>query len=426
MADNQIPMGEGSGKVRGSLLPDKKSLGAHLKSGKIVAYSVLAVLVVGGIGFIAIDKLHGLGAGSTQAPEKPHAAPDMHPLPRRKPDIHAPSTNAAAPTASTASTKSSAPPAPAVPLANTQPSPQVAAFEQAIAGQGGQGESGVSWGGGRGQAASVSATASAPASPEDALTLAKSIALMTGKNKAQGGVYSTHLDRREVSPWELLQGTVIPAVLETGIKSDLAGEVTAVVAHPVYNSLNAAYVLIPAGSRLVGYYQSGAAMGQNRVGVLWTRIEFPNGTYIRLGKMPGTSPRGYAGFRDLVNNHTWEIFKNALLLSLIDVGMAEASPTSTATNTTGVTGNEALQNGEQALAQTFGQAEAQLFQKYINIAPTITIRPGYAFNVVVTKDLVFPGPYRHGENLVGDGTGTIAQSGPAIPSEVNPYAEGGQ
>jgi type IV secretion system protein VirB10 len=239
-------------------------------------------------------------------------------------------------------------------------------------------------------------------------------------------VYSTHLDRREVSPWELLQGTVIPAILETGIKSDLAGEVTAVVSHPVYNSLNAAYVLIPAGSRLVGYYQSGAAMGQNRVGVLWTRIEFPNGTYIRLGKMPGTSPRGYAGFRDLVNDHTWEIFKNALLLSLIDVGMAEASPTSTATNTTGVTGNEALQNGEQALAQTFGQAEAQLFQKYINIAPTITIRPGYAFNVVVTKDLVFPGPYRHGENLVGDGSGPIAPSGPAMPSEANPYAAGGQ
>jgi type IV secretion system protein VirB10 len=302
----------------------------------------------------------------------------------------------------------------------------VAAFEQAITGQGGQGESGVSWGGSRGQASPVSTAASAPTSPEDAMTLAKSIAFMTGKNKTQGGVYSTHLDRREVSPWELLQGTVIPAILETGIKSDLAGEVTAVVSHPVYNSLNAAYVLIPAGSRLVGYYQSGAAMGQNRVGVLWTRIEFPNGTYIRLGKMPGTSPRGYAGFRDLVNDHTWEIFKNALLLSLIDVGMAEASPTSTATNTTGVTGNEALQNGEQALAQTFGQAEAQLFQKYINIAPTITIRPGYAFNVVVTKDLVFPGPYRHGENLVGDGSGPIAPSGPAMPSEANPYAAGGQ
>ena len=301
---------------------------------------------------------------------------------------------------------------------------------EALSGQGGPGGSGTSWGGNpTGMVAAAAASAAASplpgANPEDALTLAKSIALMTGKNKAQGGVYSTHLDRREVSPWELLQGAVIPAILETGIKSDLAGEVTAVVAHPVYNSLNAAHVLIPAGSRLIGYYRSGAVMGQTRVGVEWTRIEFPNGTYIRLSNMPGTSPRGYAGFRDLVNNHTWEIFKNALLLSLIDVGMAEASPTSTSTNTTGVTANQALQNGEQALAQTFGQAEAQLFQKYINIAPTLTIRPGYAFNVVVTKDLVFPGPYRHGVNLMGNNAASVEPQAPAQPSEANPYAQGG-
>ena len=293
---------------------------------------------------------------------------------------------------------------------------------EALSGQGGPGGSGTSWGGNpTGMVAAAAASAAASplpdANPEGALTLAKSIALMTGKNQAQGGVYSSHLDRREVSPWELLQGAVIPAILETGIKSDLAGEVTAVVAHPVYNSLNAAYVLIPAGSRLIGYYRSGAVMGQTRVGVEWTRIEFPNGTYIRLSNMPGTSPRGYAGFKDLVNNHTWEIFKNALLLSFIDVGMSIASPTSSSTNTTGVTGNEALQDGEQSLAQTFGQAESQLFQKYINIAPTITIRPGYAFNVVVTQDLVFPGPYVHGADFVG----TTASGEPAAPTELDPY-----
>jgi type IV secretion system protein VirB10 len=29
----------------------------------------------------------------------------------------------------------------------------------------------------------------------------------------------------------------------------------------------------------------------------------------------------------------------------------------------------------------------------MNIAPTIEVRPGYAFNVMVTQDLVLPGPY---------------------------------
>ncbi|MBU2800818.1 TrbI/VirB10 family protein [Acidithiobacillus caldus] len=431
MADHRIPLGEGPGKVKGSLIPDKRSLGAHLRSKKIVAATVLALVAAGGGGLLAIDKLHGFGAGPSAAQEKPHKAPDMRALPKSKPDVTAPVNSTA--TAATASARSQAQAyvaSPATAPGNSQPSPQETAFMEALSGQGGPGGSGTSWGGNpTGMVAAAAASAAASplpdANPEGALTLAKSIALMTGKNQAQGGVYSSHLDRREVSPWELLQGAVIPAILETGIKSDLAGEVTAVVAHPVYNSLNAAYVLIPAGSRLIGYYRSGAVMGQTRVGVEWTRIEFPNGTYIRLSNMPGTSPRGYAGFKDLVNNHTWEIFKNALLLSLIDVGMAEASPTSTSTNTTGVTANEALQNGEQALAQTFGQAETQLFQKYINIAPTLTIQPGYAFNVVVTKDLVFPGPYRHGVNLVGTRSVAMTPQAPDQPSEANPYTQGG-
>lgn len=304
------------------------------------------------------------------------------------------------------------------PETQTQPSPQVAAFEQAIQGQEGNGESSSGWGGSTG-ISPAGAAISVPSEPTNVLTLEKSIAEMTGKNRQQG-VYSSHLVRREVSPYELLQGTVIPGILETGIKSDIAGQVTAVVAHPVYNSLNASTVLIPAGSRLIGTYRSGAVMGQTRVGVLWSRIEFPNGTYIRLGSMTGASPRGYAGFKDLVDNHTWEIFKNALLLSIIDVGMTVASPTGSTSPSGAVTGNVALVDGEQSLAQTFGEAEAQLFQRYINVAPTLTIRPGYAFNVVVTKDLVFPGPYRHGVNLVG----TAAQAAPAKPSESDPYIGG--
>jgi len=294
------------------------------------------------------------------------------------------------------------------------------AFQQALGQQGGSGGKVISWSGpSAGEPLSLQPTGMT-ASDALAQSLAMAKAASQKPSDASVSVYSTHLVRKEVSPYELLQGTVIPGILTTGIKSDIPGQVTAVVPHPVYNSLNGAYVLIPAGSRLIGQYAASSAMGQTRVNVAWTRIEFPNGTYIQLSKMPGTAPDGYAGFHDLVNNHTWTIFKNALLLSLIDVGMAVASPTSTSTNTTGVTGNQALQDGEQALAQTFGQAEAQMFQKYVNIAPTLTIRPGYAFNVVVTKDLVFPGPYRHGTNLVA--TSANPRS-PAQPTTIDPYPE---
>jgi type IV secretion system protein VirB10 len=284
-----------------------------------------------------------------------------------------------------------------------KPTAQVKAFKSAVRGTGGG--STVSWKttGGHLQGASPLPGAS----PSAVATLPK----------PKTSVYSTTLVRKEISPFELLQGTVIPATLESGIKSDLPGKISAVVSQPVYNSVSGATVLIPAGSKLVGTYQSRILAGATRVGVVWTRVLFPNGTYMRIGSMPGTDAAGYAGFHDQVNNHTWKVLKGALLLSLINVGMAVASPTSTVSPTTGVTGNMALQYGQQALAQTFGQAETQMLQRDINIAPTIKIRPGYAFNVIVTKDLVFPGPYRHGNAIAATAPALVA--GPAI---TNPYS----
>lgn len=406
-----VPSGPG---IVGPLQVDGAEKATTLKKKNILIAVAVVAAIVGGGAFAAIDLFTAGGGGSSgTAKISAGKAPNIVPVAPVTP------SSIVAPAAPTASTKSATPkvppvtvpavaPAPAAVPANTQPTPQQTAFASALGGQGGSGGGSLSWG--SDSAAAVTASAN---TEELAQTLAK-VAVLA---KPKTSVYSTHLVRKEVSPYELLQGTVIPATLETGIKSDVSGMATAVVTHPVYNSVSGAYVLIPAGSKLVGMYKSGAAMGQNRVAVMWTRVEFPNGTYIQLGKMTGADQSGYAGFRDEVNDHTWEIFKNALMLSLIDVGMSIASPTSSSTNTTGVTGNEALQDAEQSLAQTFGQAEAQLFQKYINVAPTITIRPGYRFNVVVSQDLVFPGPYQSGQTLVSGAPREVAG-----PSEMNPYA----
>lgn len=416
MADNQTPTGEGKSRVTGSIIPNKATLGAHLKSGKILGYAVGGLLTVGAIGYVAVDTLHGFSSDSHPEHKAAVKAPTFrakNPETRKTVSTPGPKGSATASTQSSATADTSGQ-APANASAPAKPSPQATAFEQAIKGPGS-----VGWGNSQSAAPAPASTAQTSPELQEQLDLAKSLQATAKKGKEKS-VYGKSLVRKEVSPYELLQGAVIPANLETGIKSDIAGEVTAVVSHPVYNSLNASTVLIPGGSRLIGYYKSGAAMGQDRIGVMWTRIEFPDGTYIRLSSMPGTSPRGYAGFKDLVDNHTWEIFKNALLLSLIDVGMTIASPSGSISASGAVTGNVALVEGEQSLAQTFGEAEAQLFQKYINVAPTLTIRPGYTFNVVVTKDLIFPGPYQHGVNQVAtDAVGQAAQ-----PSARDPYLGG--
>jgi type IV secretory pathway VirB10-like protein len=39
------------------------------------------------------------------------------------------------------------------------------------------------------------------------------------------------------------------------------------------------------------------------------------------------------------------------------------------------------------------QTSNAIIQKNLNVQPTIKIRPGYLFNVMVSKDMVLPGAY---------------------------------
>ena len=211
-------------------------------------------------------------------------------------------------------------------------------------------------------------------------------------NQGQGGDRWASASRPEapLSPFELRAGFVIPGVMITGVSSELPGQIEAQVAQNVYDTATGGFMLIPQGSRLVGSYQSNAAYGQARVLIAWQRVVFPDGKALDIGAMPGADSAGYAGFHDQVNNHYTRIFGSAVMLSLIGAGAEVGQPqTSTLGQTTTV--SQAL---SQQLAQQLGSTATQLVQKNLSIAPTLKIRPGYRFNVVVTKDLVFQSPYR--------------------------------
>ncbi len=47
----------------------------------------------------------------------------------------------------------------------------------------------------------------------------------------------------------------------------------------------------------------------------------------------------------------------------------------------------------QVLGQQLGEVTSQLVAKNLNVAPTIQVRPGYRFNIMVVKDLTFKRPY---------------------------------
>lgn len=210
-----------------------------------------------------------------------------------------------------------------------------------------------------------------------------------GGGFGQQGSGSGYLDaklRNPRSSHEIFAGSIIPAVLVTGIDSDLPGQITAQVRQNVYNSLDPSQVLIPQGARLIGVYDSGVAYGQSRVMVAWTRLILPNGQTLALGGMNGVDEAGLSGFHDLVNNHYWRIFGSAFLISLLGAGAQLSQPQTNNTNSTPTASQQAI----AALAQEWNNVGSQLLQKNLNIKPTLIIQPGYEFNVFVRKTISMP------------------------------------
>jgi len=199
-------------------------------------------------------------------------------------------------------------------------------------------------------------------------------------------------DRRTVSPDRiaalasknvLQAGAVIPAALITGIRSDLPGQITAQVTGNVYDSPTGKILLVPQGTRIIGQYDAGVGFGQRRVLLVWNRLIFPNGRSIVLERQPGADTQGYAGLEDGVDYHWGDLFKAAALSTLLSIG-AQSGSSSDERDIV-----RALRNGT---SDSINQTGQQIVQRQLNIAPTLTIRPGFPVRVIVTRDLVLE-PY---------------------------------
>ncbi|AAB92439.1 conjugal transfer protein TrbI (plasmid) [Sinorhizobium fredii NGR234] len=194
----------------------------------------------------------------------------------------------------------------------------------------------------------------------------------------------------QMSVYELKRGSVIPATLITGLNSDLPGRITAQVSQNVYDSATGYRLLIPQGAKLFGRYDSKVSFGQERVLVVWTDLIFPNGSTLQIGGMAGTDAEGYGGFKDRVDRHLWRTWSSAALIALIGTGIDMSMPESS-TLATQDTASDAVRRN---FAESFGRVAEQTISKNLNVQPTIRIRPGYKFNVLVDQDIIFPSAYR--------------------------------
>jgi len=169
------------------------------------------------------------------------------------------------------------------------------------------------------------------------------------------------------------QGTVIPAVLETAINSDLPGYTRAIVSRDI-RSFDGTTVLVPRGSRLVGQYKSGLATGETRAFIIWDRLIRPDGLSVQLAS-PATDDLGQAGSAGSVDNHFVKRFGAAILLSIVN-GLASGLSKSNSTIVIG-SSTEASNVANQALSAN------------VSIPPTIHVPQGTPIEVFAARDLDF-------------------------------------
>ena len=183
---------------------------------------------------------------------------------------------------------------------------------------------------------------------------------------------------------------MVPAVLLTGINSDIPGQVMAQTTAAVYDSPRGNFALIPAGSRLIGQYLSQPAYGTERVMLAFNRLIFPDGKALTLGAMPAASLDGLAGLEAEVDNHMFRLLSGALLLGGI-TAMVSVTQDDAYDSDGNLTTSSAL---TQAMGASLGQVLADVVERHINIAPTLQVPAGFRFNLTLVKDLRFKGPYQ--------------------------------
>ena len=206
----------------------------------------------------------------------------------------------------------------------------------------------------------------------------------------QGGSVETRNSgnlQMPASPYQVMAGTVIPAALVTGIKSDLPGDVIATVTEPVYDTVTGKFLLIPQGSRILGRYNSQVSYGQSRVQMVWNRIILPDTSSLTLDNLVGTDPAGYAGVEDEVDQHWGRILAGAALTTLLGVGAELAAPENRQD------GNRIIIAGRDGLQDSVNQVGQEMTRRNMNIQPTLTARPGLPVRIIVNRDLVLR-PYQ--------------------------------
>ncbi|MDR2133600.1 MAG: TrbI/VirB10 family protein [Treponema sp.] len=180
-------------------------------------------------------------------------------------------------------------------------------------------------------------------------------------------------------------GTLVPGVLETGINTDLPGNVIARVTQNIYDSRTGRELLIPQGSILVARYNNSVSFSQHRVQIVWDTLIRPDGYQIDLGGMNGVDRKGMAGLEAEYHENWFEYLKAAGIIMMFSVANArmteEAAKHASGTAASGIA---------QGNAEFVNQMGGTIVSRAMNIQPTLSLDNGSRINIMLNKTVYLP------------------------------------
>lgn len=206
----------------------------------------------------------------------------------------------------------------------------------------------------------------------------------TGNNDNPGVARVTGVRRLGLDPDLYIPvDRYIPCSMMWRFVSDVGGHISCLISEDVYSASNHV-MLIPAGTVARGIYRTGALQhGRSRMFVLWTELRTPEpgSLQIPLTDTQASGPLGEAGISGWIDNHFWERFGNALMLSTVqDVAAAASDAAPGKDRNTDYT--------ENTRAATAEMAKTTL-DNSINIPPTLYLNQGDVIGIMTGTDIDF-------------------------------------
>lgn len=181
-------------------------------------------------------------------------------------------------------------------------------------------------------------------------------------------------------------GTIIRAVLLNAVDTRLPGQITARVTEPVYDSRYGRYLVIPAGTTLIGQYDSAIANGQKRVMMSFSSLVTPSGGVVNLAGVRSSDALGRIGIPGELHTYFWKRMTVAALLALETVALDKLANSQTSVSTMGSTSTTT--NASEASKIISEAAKQEPWLK--PMTPNITIEEGQKISVMTVAHIEVP------------------------------------